>query len=254
MGKIGLLPEGNYANCANGYKMHYLDEGPRDGAIMLLLGMMSYFFVFAALMGGMYLAIDTTAGERERGSLEPLLSLPVTRDQLILGKIAATCLFMMLSLTLSLLAFYVSIGFMPLEELGMTPNFGLDVVVAALAIFLPFILVGAALMTLVASFTKSYREAQTWLSVVLIAPTLPILIVSILTLRPRVEFMFIPSLSQHLLLVDMVKNEPINAYRAYLCPICTIRKFVANTKKETVIVITRAMCIIIKKLAKGVSA
>ena len=46
---------------------------------------------------------------------------------------------------------------------------------------------------------------------VLIAPTLPILIVSILTLRPQPEFMFVPSLSQHLLLVDMVKNEPVNA-------------------------------------------
>ena len=66
-------------------------------------------------------------------------------------------------------------------------------------------------MTLVASFTKSYKEAQTWLSVVLVAPTLPILIVSILTLRPQLEFMFIPSLSQHLILVDMIKNEPINA-------------------------------------------
>jgi sodium transport system permease protein len=65
-------------------------------------------------------------------------------------------------------------------------------------------------MTLVASFTKSYREAQTWLSVVLLAPTLPILIVSILTLRPRLEFMFVPSLSQHLLLIDMVKNEPLD--------------------------------------------
>jgi len=199
-----------------------VDVSTPSGRSALLLGMMSYFFVFAALMGGMYLAIDTTAGERERGSLEPLLSLPVTRDQLILGKIAATCLFMTLSLTLSLLAFYVSIGFMPLEELGMTPNFGLDVVVAALAIFLPFILVGAALMTLVASFTKSYREAQTWLSVVLIAPTLPILIVSILTLRPRVEFMFIPSLSQHLLLVDMVKNEPINALHVMISVVSTV--------------------------------
>ena len=65
-------------------------------------------------------------------------------------------------------------------------------------------------MTLVASFTKSYKEAQTWLSVVLLAPTLPILVVSLLTLRPRLEFMFIPSLSQHLLLIDMVKNEPVN--------------------------------------------
>lgn len=187
-----------------------VDVSTPSGRSAMLLGMMSYFFVFAALMGGMYLAIDTTAGERERGSLEPLLSLPVTRDQLIYGKIAATCLFMTLSLMLSLTAFYVALKFMPLEQLGMTPNFGPSVVLAALAIFLPFILVGAALMTLVASFTKSYREAQTWLSVVLIAPTMPILIVSILTLRPRTEFMFIPSLSQHLLLVDMVKNEPIN--------------------------------------------
>ena len=49
------------------------------------------------------------------------------------------------------------------------------------------------------------------LSVVLVAPTLPILIVSILTLRPRLEFMFVPSLSQHLLLIDLVKNEPVNS-------------------------------------------
>jgi sodium transport system permease protein len=188
-----------------------VDVSTPSGRSAMLLGMMSYFFIFACLMGGMYLAIDTTAGERERGSLEPLLSLPVTRDQLIVGKIAATCLFMTLSLLLSLLAFYVALRFMPLERLGMTPNFGPGVMLAALALFLPFILLGAALMTLVASFTKSYREAQTWLSVVLIAPTLPILIVSILTLRPQPEFMFVPSLSQHLLLVDMVKNEPVNA-------------------------------------------
>ncbi len=199
-----------------------VDVSTPSGRSAMLLGMMSYFFVFAALMGGMYLAIDTTAGERERGSLEPLLSLPVTRDQLIFGKIAATCLFMTLSLMLSLTAFYVSLNFMPLEQLGMTPNFGPGVVFAALAIFLPFILVGAALMTLVASFTKSYREAQTWLSVVLIAPTMPILIVSILTLRPRTEFMFIPSLSQHLLLVDMVKNEPINGLHVAISVISTL--------------------------------
>ena len=199
-----------------------VDVSTPSGRSAMLLGMMSYFFIFAALMGGMYLAIDTTAGERERGSLEPLLSLPVTRDQLILGKIGATCLFMTLSLALSLVAFYFALGFMPLEQLGMTPNFGPGVVLAALAIFLPFILVGSALMTLVASFTKSYREAQTWLSVVLIAPTMPILIVSILMLRPRTEFMFIPSLSQHLLLVDMVKNEPINALHVAISVLSTL--------------------------------
>jgi len=187
-----------------------VDVSTPSGRSAILLGMMSYFFIFALLMGGMYLAIDTTAGERERGSLEPLLALPVTRNQLLLGKIAATCVFMALSLSLSLGSFYVALKFMPLEELGMTPNFGPLTVGAAFLVLAPFILLGAALMTLVASFTKSYREAQTWLSVVLLAPTLPILIVSILTLRPRLEFMFVPSLSQHLLLVDMVKNEPLD--------------------------------------------
>jgi sodium transport system permease protein len=199
-----------------------VDVSTPSGRSAMLLGMMSYFFVFAALMGGMYLAIDSTAGERERGSLEPLLSLPVTRDQLIYGKIMAACLFMTLSLMLSLTAFYFALKFMPLEKLGMTPNFGPGVVIVALTIFLPFILLGAALMTLVASFTKSYREAQTWLSVVLIAPTMPILIVSILTLRPRTEFMFIPSLSQHLLLVDMVKNEPINGLHVAISVVSTL--------------------------------
>jgi sodium transport system permease protein len=187
-----------------------VDVSTPSGRSAMLLGMMSYFFIFALLMGGMYLAIDTTAGERERGSLEPLLSLPVTRGQLILGKIFAACVFMAASLLLSLVAFYVVLKFMPLEQLGMTPNFDLGVVVAAFFLLLPFILLGASLMTLVASFTKSYKEAQTWLSAVLIAPTLPILVVSILTLRPQLEFMFVPSLSQHLILVDMVKNEPLN--------------------------------------------
>jgi sodium transport system permease protein len=199
-----------------------IDVSTPSGRSAILLGMMSYFFIFALLMGGMYLAIDTTAGERERGSLEPLLSLPVTRDQLMLGKIAATCVFMAVSLLLSLCSFYVALKFMPLEQLGMTPNFGPGVLLAAFLVLLPFVLLGASLMTLVASFTKSYKEAQTWLSIVLIAPTLPILIVSILTLRPQVEFMFVPSLSQHLLLVDMIKNEPINMLHAAISVLSTL--------------------------------
>ncbi len=199
-----------------------VDVSTPSGRSGILLGMMSYFFIFALLMGGMYLAIDSTAGERERGSLEPLLALPVTRDQLILGKILAAGLFMAISLALCILSFSVAIQFMPLQQLGMTPNFGPETVVMAFLLLSPFILLGASLMTLVASFTKSYREAQTWLSVVLVAPTLPILIVSILTLRPRTEFMFIPSLSQHLLLVDMIKNEPINGQHVVISVISTL--------------------------------
>ena len=187
-----------------------VDVSTPSGRSAMLLGMLSYFFLFALLTGGMNLAIDATAGERERGSLEPLLCLPVKRDHLILGKIFAACVFMAISLSLSLVCFHIVLRFMPLQELGMTPNFGLMVVLLAWLLLVPFTLVGASLMTLVASFTKSFKEAQTWVSVVLLAPTLPILIVSILQVRPSTELMFIPSLSQHLLLVDLIRNEPIN--------------------------------------------
>ena len=57
---------------------------------------------------------------------------------------------------------------------------------------------------------------------VLIAPTMPILFVSILTLRPRLEFMFVPSLSQHLILVDMVKNEPLNPLHVAISVVSTL--------------------------------
>ena len=158
----------------------------------------------------MNLAIDATAGERERGSLEPLLCLPVKHDQLIFGKIFAACFFMAISLSLSLVAFFFTLKFVPLEDLGMTPNFGPEVVLLAFLLLVPFALLGASLMTLVASFTKSYKEAQTWLSVVLLAPTLPILVASIMMVRASTELMLIPSLSQHLLLVGLIRNEPLD--------------------------------------------
>lgn len=186
-----------------------VDVSTPSGRSAVLLGMLSYFFIFALLTGGMNLAIDATAGERERGSLEPLLCLPITRDALIVGKILAACLFMAISLSLSLTSFYVTLKFVPLERLGMTPNFGPDVVITAFFLLVPFALLGAALMTLVASFTRSYKEAQTWLSAVLLAPTLPILVVSILQVRPTTLLMTVPSLSQHLLLVGLIRNEPL---------------------------------------------
>jgi sodium transport system permease protein len=187
-----------------------VDVSTPSGRSAILLGMLSYFFIFALLTGGMNLAIDSTAGERERGSLEPLLCLPIKRDHLIYGKILAACLFMAISLSLSLTCFHFTLKFMPLQELGMTPNFGLSVVLIAFLLLVPFALVGASLMTLVASFTKSFKEAQTWISVVLLAPTLPILVVSILMIRPSALLMVVPSLSQHLLLMGLIKNEPLN--------------------------------------------
>jgi sodium transport system permease protein len=188
-----------------------VDVATPAGRAVVVLGFMTYFVLFAVLMGGLYLAIDSTAGERERGSLEALLSLPVARSSLVGGKILATCAYMCISLALSLAAFVCVFRFVPLERLGMSANLEWGTALILFAICLPFVPLGAALMTFVASFTRSYREAQTYLTTVLLIPTLPIAFASIYSLRTQSSLMFIPSLSQHLLMTSVLKDEAVAA-------------------------------------------
>lgn len=184
-----------------------IDVATPAGRAVVIMGFMTYFVLFALLMGGLYLAIDSTAGERERGSLEALLTLPVPRASLVGGKILATCAYMCISLAITLAAFVVAFRFVPLEKLGMSSNLGWWQALQLFAICLPFVPLGAALMSFVASFTRSYREAQTWLSAVLLVPTLPIAFASIYSLKSRSSLMPIPSLSQHLLMTDVLRGE-----------------------------------------------
>src|SRR5258707_6815164 len=188
-----------------------VDVATPTGRAVVVLGFMTYFVLFALLMGGLYLAIDSTAGGRERGSLEALLSLPVARSSLVGGKILATCAYMCISLALSLTAFVCVFRFVPLERLGMSANLGAGTALILFAICLPFVPLGAALMTFVASFTRSYREAQTYLTAVLLVPTLPIAFAGIYSLRTQSSLMFIPSLSQHLLMTSVLKDETVAA-------------------------------------------
>lgn len=186
------------------------DVSTATGRSIILLGMLTYFLLFATLMGGFHLAIDSTAGERERGSLEPLLTTPVARADLLLGKMAAAVSYMLLSLSLTVVGFTVALYFVPLEQLGMRSNFGPLVALKIVLILAPFVPLGAALMTLVASFTRSYKEAQTYLGLVLLVPTLPLMIATLLNIRPDFSLMWIPSLSQHLLITELIKAEPLN--------------------------------------------
>jgi sodium transport system permease protein len=176
---------------------------------VLLLGMLSYLMLLTMLMGGVYLAIDATAGERERGSLEPLLTLPVARSQLIFGKILAACAYMVLSLVLTVAAFAILLRFTGLERLGMSINLGPAVAVRLVLYCLPLVPLGAALMTIVAAYTRTYREAQSYLGLVLLVPTLPLVFAGVLGLRPSLALMAIPSLGQHFLITSLLRDEPL---------------------------------------------
>jgi len=177
----------------------------------LVLGMLSYIILLVTLAGGMYLAIDATAGERERGSLEPLLTTPGPRPQIIYGKVLGAAFFMAVALALVMVSLLISVRKVPLEELGMSANFGPGVAAGIFAMTLPFVAIGSSLLTVVASFTRSYKEAQTWLSAVLLVPTLPIAIAGLMDVEASPALMAVPSLSQHLLIQGLLRNEPLPA-------------------------------------------
>jgi sodium transport system permease protein len=190
--------------------IHDVDLSTPASRSVLALGALSYLMLLTMLMGGMYLAIDATAGERERGSLEPLLTVPVRREHLIYGKMLATSAFMTLSLSLTVSAFAIVLQFAGLERWGMSVNFGPGVALCVVLYCLPLVPLGAALMTIVAAFTRSYREAQTYLGLVLLVPTLPLVFAGVLGLRPTTGLMAVPSLSQHFLITSLLRDEPIS--------------------------------------------
>jgi len=135
----------------------------------------------------------------------------VARSSLILGKMAATVCYMLASLALTVLAFAVALPQLPLEQIGMSSSFGVATAALTFLLVCPFAPLAAALLTTVASFTKTYREAQTYLTFVLLVPTLPVAFATILNVEPEAKLMWVPSLSQHLLITTLIKAQPLSA-------------------------------------------
>lgn len=186
-----------------------LDEDfstPRSRSI-LVFGMMTYFLLFATIMGGSQVALDATVGERERGSLEPLLAMPVWPRALVVGKVLAAATFMVTALALCVATFAVASRRLPLAELGMAVSLPPATAVAIWLVVAPFGPLAAAAVTLASSFAKTLKEAWTYNGVAMLVPTLPIVYLTFKPMHAAWPLMLVPSLSQHLLVTALVKGE-----------------------------------------------
>lgn len=193
------------------------DQSTPQSRAGLMFSILPYFFVITLFMGGMYLAIDLTAGERERQSLEPLFVSPVARWRILLGKLAAICAFSMVSLLLSIIAFSIAGHFVPTEKLGMTLALGPAFALQVLVLMLPLVMLLSVLQTLVAAFAKSYREAQTYLSILMMIPALPSVILSILPIRSQVWMYAVPLLGQQMGITALLRGSTVTSTEIGLC-------------------------------------
>lgn len=175
----------------------------------LALSFLPYLLILGAFLGSASLVIDATAGERERQSLEPLLATPAARGAIMSGKIAAACAFGMLSVVLTLVVFKLAFTFGP--NIGITFDVSLPTILKMLLVLLPMVLLGACLLTLISAAAKSVKEAQSYMSVLMLLPIVPTVMLMVNPIKDQLWQFAVPFLAQNQLIMKLLRMEAIGA-------------------------------------------
>ncbi len=220
---LRLMARGINPQVASPMAISSINVATPQSRTLLFLNMLPFLLVVVIFMGGMYVIIDTTAGERERGSLEPLLINPATREEFVLGKLLASLPFALATLIVSLLGFYAVFSLFPLEKYtGFSIHLDFSTVLTLLWISLPIILLAAGLQIIIATFTRSFKEAQTYLALLPLIAGLPGVFLTFLPIQPSIVSMLIPSFSQAVLLSEVMRGTPVNTLDGLLSAGSTI--------------------------------
>jgi len=174
-----------------------------------LTGMLPFFLLMAVLYGALNAALDTTAGERERGSLEPLLMNPASRWSLVIGKWGAVAMVGMLIALLSVLSFLPAQGLLRSETLAALFQFGVREAALFLVLIAPLAAALAALMMAIAIRCKSFKEAQANNTVVILAISMLPLVTLFDQGGERPWHLSVPALGQVALMNRVLKGEAV---------------------------------------------
>ena len=165
--------------------------------------------IISMIMGAFYLAIEVTAGEKEKHTLEPLLTLPISRHKMVLGKFLALLAFCLLSLVVAILSFVVVFELIPIDKIPDIFNFNLELISKITIILIPLAAFISALLMLISSFTKSTKEAQTYLGFSIFLFFAPFFIMMWKTIPAVTAVVASPIISQYKLLDMVFKDETI---------------------------------------------
>lgn len=184
------------------------DLATPESRIGQALAFLPYLLILTGFLGGAALVIDATAGERERQSLEPLLATPAGRGMIMSGKIAAASLFGLLGLLLTLLSFKFS--FMFAQSLGIKLSLGWMQVAQLLLVLVPIVMIGTCLLTAIAAGSKSVKEAQSYMSILMMLPILPTIILMVNPMKNQLWQFAVPFLAQNQMILKIVRSEVIS--------------------------------------------
>ena len=219
---LRLSARGISPQVAQPVRLREVDLSTAASRAALALGSFPIFLLMAAFVGGMNVAIDTTAGERERGSLEPLLVQAVPRIDLVTGKWLAAAAFNLLAVVLTLLFSFLMLRWDRLERLDVPVALSAGDTLRLLSVLLPLVLLVPALQMLIALFARSFKEAQTQMSLLLFLPMILGLLLSLQTLEIEPWMRTVPLLAEQVMIGDLLRGQPVSAGVQALAAVLTL--------------------------------
>jgi sodium transport system permease protein len=219
-------------------KEHHLNRP--DERKVTVTGMLPFALIMAIVIGGMFSAIDTTAGERERGSLEPLMMNPVNGWQLAIGKWGAVATISMLVALLTVLSFFPSQWLVRNDALRAEFQFGAADAVSFLLVLLPLAAAISAVQVAISLTCKSFKEAQVRNQILSMVISMAPMMLMFNTGREPVWFQWMPSIAQALMMNHVLKGEAVGvasiAIALLVCVALTLGclSFVANKMRRVV--------------------
>jgi sodium transport system permease protein len=211
IGSLRLIARGVSPTVATTLQIEDVEVSSAQQRAAMLLGFIPLFIMISAFTGAMPLATDSTAGERERGSIEALLVNPAPRGAIAAGKWIAGTLTAMLSVVVSGGLLFALFQYIPLQDLGIRFHLGQRELLGTLLIVLPLCPFIVGLQMYVATFAKSFKEAQSYLSFLMMAQMVPGMIATMNPAAIKAWWMYyVPWIGAQSLLTDMLGNKPIS--------------------------------------------
>ncbi len=217
-----LVLRGVHPAATTALAVEEVDLATAQSRAAMLLSMLPYFLVMALFIGGMSVAIDATAGERERQSLEALLLHPVPRSAVVLGKLLAAAAFSAVALVETVIGFGFVPYLVPMEALGFSMKLEPSVLARILLLMVPLLLLVCAFILLVASRARTFRAAQSSISFMMLVPATPGIVLGLVPIKLKLWMLAIPAFGDQLLVNRLLRGEVVEPGQMALCMTSTL--------------------------------
>lgn len=209
LGTVRLIERGVSPQILAPFAIAEHDLATPESRMAFLFAGVPFTLIMLAFMGGLYVAIDTTAGERERNSFEALMTSPVPRASVAFGKLFAVTLFAWLALVVSAVGLVALPHVLPERALDVPLKLDPLTVLASVVLLVPLTCLASALQTLVAASAKGFKDAQATLTYVVLVPMVPAMMQIMVQPEPRAQLMWIPAFAEQIIIDQWLRNQSV---------------------------------------------